>query len=72
MSVKYTRGGGGGGRRERKRLDFESFRARKADRNLAVETRVLSTDAEAIPLVKFIYLVFTRILGERNRRRFGS
>ena len=44
-------------------MEFESFRARKADRNLAVETRVLSTDAEAIPLVKFIYLVFTRILG---------
>ena len=60
------------GIKKEKRLNFESFRARKADRNLAVETRVLSTDAEAIPLVKFVYLVFTRIPGERYRRRFRS
>ena len=57
---------------KKKRLDFDSFRARKADRNLAVEIRVLSTDAEAIPLVKFMYLVFTLIPGEMYRRRFRS
>ena len=55
-------------RKRKKRLEFESFRARKTDRNLAVETRVLSTDVEAVPLVKFIYLVFTRIPGERYRK----
>ena len=61
--------------KQRKWLEFESFRGRKTNKQkltIAVETRVLPIEAEAVPLVKFMYLVFTGMPGESYRRRFRS